>query len=251
MRLFRSAAPLRLIVDGPAPGDWNMAVDEMLLESAAESGTATLRLYEWSEPTLSLGYFQSVVDRRRHPPSLAVPLVRRASGGGAILHDRELTYSISLPNEHPLAADPETLYRTLHRSLIELLAEFGVVAELNPRSLVGLGGEPFLCFQRRSVGDLVIGEHKVCGSAQRRAKRAMLQHGSLLLARSAAAPELPGLCEIADLRTNVDVLAGRWRARLADSFALAAPTGLTTVEAEKSEEIRRRKFAEISWTNRR
>ena len=87
---------IRLLHDPPAAGAWNMAVDEALLETAADSGVATLRFYQWNEPTLSLGYFQAATDRDQHPASRDCPLVRRASGGGAILHDRELTYSMAM-----------------------------------------------------------------------------------------------------------------------------------------------------------
>src|ERR1700690_1334272 len=77
---------LRLIWDDSSAGAWNMALDEALLESADADGLATLRFYRWSEPTLSLGYFQAAADRRLHPASLDCTLVRRSSGGGAILH---------------------------------------------------------------------------------------------------------------------------------------------------------------------
>src|SRR4051794_22517252 len=93
----------RLIVDSPADGAWNMALDEALLIDAETSGVASLRFYSWREPTLSLGYFQRHTDRAGHAASAGCLLVRRASGGGAILHDRELTYSIALPQAHPLA----------------------------------------------------------------------------------------------------------------------------------------------------
>ncbi len=83
----------RLIVDPPQAGAWNMAVDEALLESAVAGGLPVFRLYQWSEPTLSLGYFQAVADRQQHPASHGCPLVRRRSGGGAILHAHELTYA--------------------------------------------------------------------------------------------------------------------------------------------------------------
>ena len=105
----RSSEPLKLLVDPPAAGAWNMGVDEMLMERAAEAGTAVLRFYEWTPATLSLGYFQNAADRSGHEASRTAPMVRRSSGGGAIVHDRELTYSISLPTSHPLAADAETL----------------------------------------------------------------------------------------------------------------------------------------------
>src|SRR5437764_2183769 len=117
---------LRLLLDPPAPGAWNMAVDEALLETAAGSGVATLRFYQWQEPTLSLGYFQAAADRQQHAASRDCPLVRRASGGGAILHDRELTYSIALPQPKAAAA----LYDACHETLIAALRELAVAASL-------------------------------------------------------------------------------------------------------------------------
>src|SRR4051812_36941289 len=87
----------RVLFDPPAEGAWNMAVDEALGEAAAETKIATLRFYGWSRPTLSLGYFQKHDERVAHVGSAGCELVRRASGGGAIVHDRELTYSLALP----------------------------------------------------------------------------------------------------------------------------------------------------------
>src|SRR3954464_5256758 len=89
-----------LIIAAPPDGAWNMALDEALLHRAETDGMATLRFYGWREPTLSLGYFQQHADRALHPASENCTLIRRASGGGAILHDRELTYSIALPKSH-------------------------------------------------------------------------------------------------------------------------------------------------------
>ena len=93
----------------------------MLLERAQEQAAACLRFYGWSEPTLSLGYFQTYADRQEHPPSLPCAAVRRLTGGGAILHDAELTYSIVLPGTHPLAARRDELYQAVHGCLIEAL----------------------------------------------------------------------------------------------------------------------------------
>lgn len=243
--------------DPPAAGAWNMAVDEMLLQRAAEQGIATLRFYQWSPATLSLGYFQHAEDRESHAASRSCPLVRRSSGGGAILHDRELTYSLSLPMSHPLAADPETLYRETHGSLVRTLADFGITATLNEQTLVGLGGEPFLCFQRRSVGDVVVGAHKVCGSAQRRNKGAILQHGSVLLAASPYAPELPGLTDLAaqpiDVAQLLDVWLVGWRRLTASHNVVPAETSRTfePADARRIETILREKYGAESWTNRR
>ena len=123
----------RLFVDPPCPGSWNMAVDEALLEAAVAGGDATLRLYQWSEPTLSLGYFQRYDDRNRHDASRDCAVVRRQSGGGAILHDRELTYSLTLPPGHPLSRDATALYNAMHNLFIALLEPR--LADANHRDL--------------------------------------------------------------------------------------------------------------------
>jgi lipoate-protein ligase A len=195
---------LRLLIDPPASGPWNMAVDEVLLETAASAGMATLRFYEWQEPTLSLGYFQAVADRDWHTASRECPLVRRASGGGAIVHDCELTYCIALPRANAQSSTAAELYNLFHETLVATLGEFGVAAavfrpgagQCDTDTAPVAVAEPFLCFQRRSCGDIVCSGAKIVGSAQRRRRAAVLQHGSILLARSAAAPELPGIGEI-------------------------------------------------------
>ena len=102
-------------LDGPARcRGWNMAVDEMLLEWSAEHGGCCLRLYHWQEATLSLGYFQEYQDRGGHGPSRNCPVVRRLTGGGAIVHDAELTYSLVVHAGHPLAAARDALYHAAH-----------------------------------------------------------------------------------------------------------------------------------------
>ena len=75
---------VRLIIDPPASGAWNMAADEAMLLSAERTGISTVRLYSWERPTLSLGYFQATVLRDQHAASRDCPIVRRSSGGGAI-----------------------------------------------------------------------------------------------------------------------------------------------------------------------
>ncbi|MEX0612503.1 MAG: hypothetical protein WD229_10320, partial [Pirellulales bacterium] len=111
----------RLIIDSPGPGPWNMGVDEALVLDAVEQSVVTLRFYQWSEPTLSLGYFQRYEDRNQHEPSRGCAIVRRQTGGGAILHDRELTYSLSLPASHSLAAQAQNLYAAVHDAFIATL----------------------------------------------------------------------------------------------------------------------------------
>lgn len=228
-----------------------MALDEALLESAQQDGIATVRFYAWRQPTLSLGYFQPHADRKLHPTSEKCPMVRRASGGGAILHDRELTYSIALPHGHALAQRAERLYDAAHESLIETLEELGVRATrfCGQRER---GAKAFLCFQRREPGDVLAGQHKIAGSAQRRQRGAVLQHGSVLLGRSQCAPELPGIAELFSGEVNIDELRGRWLPRLASGLECkfeeeAVPAALRVAAAE----IALSKFGNRDWTCRR
>lgn len=265
MKPASSQVECRLLVDKPAGGTWNMAVDELLFEQAAAAGRWTLRLYQWDRPTLSLGYFQSHQLRASHPASAACPLVRRVSGGGAILHDRELTYCLAVPEEHPLATDAARLYRAVHGSLVEALARLGIQSEMNeaaapapikPRPLVaGVAApadEPFLCFQRRSVGDVLVQDFKVIGSAQRRRRGAILQHGSILLAASAAAPDLPGIQELSGQDMSAKRMQSAWlnlfKARLGVRLACGE---LEPAEIEAAGRLEAEKFANPAWTLRR
>ena len=104
----------------PARGTWRST--KRCSRTAVDGGVATLRFYQWSEPTLSLGYFQRYDDRHQHAASRKCAVVRRQSGGGAILHDRELTYSLTLPASHPLTRDATALYTAVHNAFIQALA---------------------------------------------------------------------------------------------------------------------------------
>lgn len=187
---------VHVILDEPQPGVRNMAVDEALLEESLKSGTIFLRLYRWSEATVSLGYFQRPDDQQLDPRLAHLPTVRRLSGGGAILHHHELTYSCCLPPKHPLARQPSQLYEQIHAAIIAALSEQGIEIARRGRTASG-PNEPFLCFLREAAPDLVVRGHKVLGSAQRRRRGAVLQHGSLLLRASEHTPEILGLCDLA------------------------------------------------------
>lgn len=244
----------RLILDPPGGGAWNMGVDESLLESLADGKACCWRFYQWDEPTLSLGYFQAYDDRRRHPASLGCPIVRRPSGGGAILHDLELTYSLVVPPAVPLARQPRQLYETVHATLIRALAELGA----GSASFFGHfgGGVPaersFLCFERRSPGDVVYGEAKIAGSAQRRRRGAVLQHGSVLLGRSAAAPELPGIAELTGLPLTPGTLADAWLPQLQKHLGLVfSRDELSAAQRRGAERFAEEKYASDDWTKGR
>lgn len=180
----------RLLFDPPGAGAWNMAVDETLLDSAA-TGRATLRFYTWQEETLSLGYFQRWKALAVHPCSASLPVVRRPSGGGAILHGTDLTYALALPVSPWLRSKTRALYLDVHQALVNALLRLGVSACL---AAAGdgedSGNRTFLCMGNISAGDVLVGGVKVAGSAQRRRGAGVLQHGSVQLRPAQRAAEL-------------------------------------------------------------
>ena len=253
-------ATCRVIVDGPASGVWNMAIDEALLEEAAAGGSPTLRFYRWREPTLSLGYFQRFVDRDSHPPSQGLPIVRRSTGGGALVHDHELTYSLTLPPHDDRGRDTVKLTCLVHRALIDALGE--IVSGLTDLSTCGekpddTPFEPFLCFQRRSPGDVVALDnrnrsHKLCGSAQRRRRGAVLQHGGLLLAGSSGAPELLGFADLNGPSADADKITKIWSRNILSAMDLQPQhTELADNHRIAAERIAAERFANPIWTKRR
>ena len=126
-----------------------MAVDESLLRSAAESDRMTLRFYQWCEPTLSLGYFQRYEDRKKHPHSTNCPVVRRGTGGGAIIHDRELTYSLVVPARLGIHLAASKWYDMVHGAVIRAFDSLGIQSYTCPETVRERETE-FLCFQRRA-----------------------------------------------------------------------------------------------------
>ncbi|MEN1678854.1 MAG: lipoate--protein ligase family protein [Planctomycetota bacterium] len=252
---------LALIIDPPGDGAWNMAVDEALLDWAIEHGEAILRFYRWREPTVSLGYFQKHADRQRHPASAALPCVRRHSGGGALIHDHELTYSLALPAAALPDGGAESCYRRVHAAVVSVLENAlpGAELKLCDSAIVRPpADEPFLCFQRRSEGDLLAvsagAEHKVMGSAQRKRRGAVLQHGGLLLAQSASAPELPGLAELfgGDIsERTADLVAPLAEAMAGCLDAELAEATLGREMLRKAERELAGRFGNVAWSKRR
>ena len=252
--------PLRLFIDPARDGATNMAIDGALLQEVGRAtsllaqpyridpsaaGQGVLRLYRWSPATLSLGYFQKYDDPQRlgDPVLSALPVVRRCTGGGAIVHADELTYSLVLQLDHPLAGHrTRDLYDWMHARIAEAIAALGAAGVSSPgatavrsralcaqdqtevsqdsagpslrpegpsarlRTAVAPGtegsgeqakvalrggpqcaagrGGPFLCFACHASFDLMAGADKLAGSAQRRTRTGLLQHGSVVLSRS-------------------------------------------------------------------
>lgn len=213
-----------------------MAVDEALLETAIESRVATLRFYQWSEPTVSLGYFQKMDSFLAESALAHLPVVRRLSGGGAILHDDELTYSIALPATQSLFRQPHELYSIVHGAICDVLRSVGFPVTFRGQN-VKQQIEPTLCFLRQDEHDVTLNGIKVLGSAQRRRRGAILQHGSLILRASSQAPQLPGLEDL-NLTKVPEKLDEILAVRVASEVAVESfPGFLSDFEMERSEKI--------------
>lgn len=245
----------RLIPYAESSAAKNMAIDQALLESVDGPGGWVLRLYGWCQPTVSLGYFQRLDDRRQHAESESLGCVRRSTGGGAIIHDRELTYSLTMPLLGSDSGPRHDLYRQSHQAAVEALADFGVVTQpyrATADRWETSKEEPFLCFQRRTAEDLIVSGYKILGSAQRKARRAVLQHGSLLLHVSRSAPQLPGVGELASRAVPLDQLTEAFTNRLAGQLSIQWETDeLTASERNRATRIERERFANDSWLRRR
>lgn len=183
----------RLLHTPPAHGAWNMAVDEAILEAVGrQTSLPTLRLYAWDPPCLSLGYSQPAADVDR--AALAAhgwELVRRPTGGRAILHTDELTYSVIGPPDEPsLSGSLLESYHTLSDALLEALHRLGIPAQALPgplgaarssRTTDPSNGNGPVCFEAPSNYEITVNGKKLVGSAQARRKDGVLQHGSLPL----------------------------------------------------------------------
>lgn len=176
----------RLLINTPATGAWNMAADEMLLMTASASPfPVTLRFYSWDIPTLSLGYAQSIQDVYiEKQKELGWGLVRRPTGGRAILHVDEVTYSVTAPLNTPIAAGSILeSYQKISKALVHALKAMGLPAENNreyelPPGTVKNGA---VCFEVPSNYEITVDGKKLIGSAQARKHQALLQHGAIPL----------------------------------------------------------------------
>lgn len=233
----------RLILDGAGSGPWNMGVDEALLCSAIESGRATFRLYGWEGSWLSLGYAQSWSDEEaEHCASAGVGVVRRCTGGRAVLHGSDLTYSVAAP-ESMLPEGLRPTYELLARALLAGLRGLGIEATCRgrPPSRRQPGPAGFDCFAQAATDELCVGDQKLVGSAQRRVSGAVLQHGSLRclpdpgLARQATGLGAVGATSLAEL--GHAPTPAKLREALVAAFSSVLevrlePSALTPVETE-------------------
>jgi lipoyl(octanoyl) transferase len=176
----------RLILTEPAHGDWNMAVDEAILESVGRRVVLpTLRLFSWQPPCLSLGYAQSFADVDCAATiERGWEIVRRPTGGRAILHTDELTYSVIAPLNEPLVKGSIIeSYQRISQALLGALQRIGLPARADkayPSQVGDIKNAP-VCFEVPSNYEITVAGKKLVGSAQARRIGGVLQHGSLPL----------------------------------------------------------------------
>ena len=237
-----------------------MALDAGLMDRARLTGEAVLRVYEWARPTLSFGRHESV--RGRFLPEALerenVGAVRRPTGGRVLLHDREVTYSVTTP-----APEQERLkesYRRVNAILISAIARLGVrVDEASGTAPRRPGGAA--CFAEPSKGELIVDGSKLVGSAQLREHGALLQHGSILIdddqpriSELAAQPMVPAR-PAATLHAALSRAPSYAEVRDALAAALSdleeEPARLDAAEAASFAAPHREKFASAEWTWRR
>ncbi len=173
-----------MLVTGPARGAWNMAVDEAMVEHIGRGESLpTLRLYSWQPACLSLGHAQPYADADlTRLQARGWDLVRRPTGGRAILHTDELTYSVtSAPGEPLMAGSVVESYGRLAPALLAAVRALGVEAEIKETPSVEPSSTNPVCFEVPSTNEVTAKGKKLIGSAQARRKEGILQHGSLPL----------------------------------------------------------------------
>jgi lipoate-protein ligase A len=197
----------RLIIDGAIAGAVNMGRDEALLELQS---VPTLRFYRWQNPTLSLGYFQNAADvdiaaaRQR-----GCDVVRRSTGGKAILHEHELTYALCAPEVGALAGGPAAAMQAVHQAFAKELSaqsEKNVFIRQQSALQSDIVGSAW-CFEDSSPLDICLDGKKLLGSAARRKNNWILFHGSLVLEVPGETPEIAALGFEPNISPCVDALA--------------------------------------------
>jgi len=265
----------RLLITPPAPGAWNMALDESVLEHVGRAQSLpTLRLYAWDPACLSLGHAQPFgdVDMARLRER-GWEVVRRATGGRAILHTDEITYSVIAPNDEPrLAGTVLESYNRLAQALLLAVQQLDLPVEMNKVAQDSILRNNPVCFEVPSTYEITVNGKKLIGSAQARKKEGVLQHGSLpltgdltriyqtlvfenesgreeaskrLLARAATVESALG--REVSWETAAQAFIHAFEAHLGLSLKKGE---LSESESKRTEELVKEKYAHSSWTER-
>lgn len=267
--IARLAPRWSLWLDTPRDGATNMAVDLALLDRARRTAGATLRVYAWASPTLSFGRNERArgrFDAARLARS-GIQAVRRPTGGRALLHHHEVTYSVTARLGDVPPADA---YREINALLRSALARLGVRVEVAAPAARPLRPDGAACFAQPSAGELVLDGAKLVGSAQVIEGGALLQHGSILIdddqrliGSLREVPSAPSLATVAETPAPVATLRralGREvdHAEVAEALAAAWSAAVTSVRVDESATgisasvaAHRARLSDPAWTWRR
>ena len=259
----------RLIDSGPCGASLNMSVDEAIADAVRKGSSApTLRLYQWDRPSISLGCFQRASDIDTvYCDANGIPVVRRPTGGRAILHDKELTYSFSARTDRgPFAKGLLDSYRRISSAFNLAFCKAGIHAEPKTKREKGrvLAGSP-LCFQSSSFGEILAGGKKVVGSAQKRWEDGLLQQGSIPyslnekdICGAFGLNKAEGLREcmtgVKDLVPGLDEseFKDMIKTSFEETFGISlVPCPLSQDEAALALDLQREKYLQQEWTLRR
>ncbi len=250
----------RLILDPPCSGALNMAADEALLVSACRGGPfePVLRLYGWSSPAISVGYLQKA------GPFLeaSVPLVRRITGGRAILHDQELTYAVAAGEGSEIYdAGISGSYALVSRAIAAALREFGIGAEFARPASARSYRKSAACFASSARHEVMAGGRKVAAGAQRRVKGGVLIHGSIIFGLDRPLWDSVFGAGAAEKTACIDALSGGrvGRAAFGEVFvkkmalalgAVFAEKGLTDREKRTRARLMKERYTRRDWNER-
>jgi len=177
----------RLILDPPRAATLNMAIDEMLMESQALPNTIPiLRFYSWLSPACSIGYFQNIdkIAKRFQSIKTGIPIVRRITGGGLVLHGQDLTFSITVKGDNPFFLGPvKDSYLKVNEALrVGLKQLFFKIDYADCKNIPsGRSGKDTVCFETPSCYDLLLDGEKIVGASQRRKSGTILHQSSIFL----------------------------------------------------------------------
>ncbi len=252
-----------IIEEIPNSASLNMAIDEALFKYVLKKkGDSVLRFYRWEKPTLSIGYHQRVkeVANLEYLNKMGIELVRRITGGKAVLHDHEITYSFSSSN--PLFIENKGVLESffmISSALIEGLKILGISAYLSSRKYETLYKSNLPCFSYPTGNEIIVNGRKLVGSAQKRTKDALLQHGSIPISIDIEKLAMATLSSIKNLNGNIITLKELTEETDFSKIALSLKEGFSRYFncnfepfdlneiKEDVERIRMQKYSNPSW----
>lgn len=253
---------LRIISDPPLNGFMNMALDEAILEGIAYGDSpATIRFYSWSNPVLTIGRNQRLSDiNLKETEKTGISVIRRPTGGNAVLHDDEMTYSVSFRIPKGVESGIVPTCRMIHSAIKEALSESGIQAYMAPEHKPERHPNP-VCFAEPSDTEIIIGGIKAIGSAQMRRAGVLMQHGSIPFSLDRwRLMRLFSLREPMDMPLTSGIRIKGIKEQFKRAFALSMAKTLnlkpekgnySKEEIETAENLSTEKYSSKEWTERK